>query len=84
MFQNLPNLEFLDLAYNNLNKFDFASFDQVGTLSSFKVNVSHNEISKLWINNTIFTSLSVGKLLSYLINMISQKFNFHLEIINNE
>lgn len=55
-FQNLPDLEFLDLAYNNLNEFDFASFDQVGTLSSFKVNVSHNEISRLWVNNTVFTS----------------------------
>ncbi|EFN76362.1 Chaoptin [Harpegnathos saltator] len=54
-FQNLPDLEFLDLAYNNLNEFDFASFDQVGTLSSFKVNVSHNEISRLWINSTTFT-----------------------------
>ncbi|XP_018348156.1 PREDICTED: chaoptin isoform X1 [Trachymyrmex septentrionalis] len=58
-FENLPDLEFLDLAYNNLNEFDFASFDQVGTLSSFKVNVSHNEISKLWVNNTSFISSSV-------------------------
>lgn len=73
MFQNLPDLEFLDLAYNNLNEFDFASFDQVGTLSSFKVNISHNEISKLWVNNTIFAPLSVGELLSYL-NIISQKY----------
>ncbi|XP_020278724.1 chaoptin [Pseudomyrmex gracilis] len=53
-FQNLPDLEFLDLAYNDLNEFDFASFDQVGTLSSFKVNVSHNEIPRLWINSTSF------------------------------
>ncbi|KYN18187.1 Chaoptin [Trachymyrmex cornetzi] len=58
-FQNLPDLEFLDLAYNNLNEFDFASFDQVGTLSSFKVNVSHNEISRLWVNSTSFTPSSV-------------------------
>jgi len=61
MFQNLPDLEFLDLAYNKLNEFDFASFDQVGTLSSFKVNVSHNEISRLWVNNTIFISPSIGE-----------------------
>ncbi|KAG7188011.1 hypothetical protein KM043_017654 [Ampulex compressa] len=54
-FQNLPDLEFLDLAYNDMNEFDFASFDQVGTLSSFKVNVSHNEIPKLWINSTTLT-----------------------------
>ncbi|XP_046834184.1 chaoptin-like [Vespa crabro] len=54
-FQNLPDLEFLDLAYNELNEFDLTSFDQVGTLSSFKVNVSHNVIPKLWINSTTFT-----------------------------
>ncbi|XP_018398930.1 PREDICTED: chaoptin isoform X1 [Cyphomyrmex costatus] len=58
-FQNLPDLEFLDLTYNNLNEFDFASFDQVGTLSSFKVNVSHNEISRLWVNSTSLISSSV-------------------------
>ncbi|XP_029169466.1 LOW QUALITY PROTEIN: chaoptin [Nylanderia fulva] len=58
-FQNLPDLEFLDLAYNNLHEFDFASFDQVGTLSSFKVNVSHNEIPRLWINSTAFAPISV-------------------------
>ncbi|XP_036140371.1 chaoptin isoform X2 [Monomorium pharaonis] len=58
-FQNLPELEFLDLAYNKLNKVDFASFDQVGTLSSFKVNISHNKISRLWVNSTILASPSV-------------------------
>ncbi|XP_066585681.1 chaoptin [Prorops nasuta] len=52
VFQNLPDLEFLDLAYNDLSEFDFASFDQVGTLSSFRVNVSHNEIFRLWVNTT--------------------------------
>lgn len=61
MFQNLPELEFLDLGYNNLNEFNFASFDQVGTLSSFKVNVSHNKISRLWMNSTTFASLSGGE-----------------------
>ncbi|CAK9809946.1 chp [Anthophora quadrimaculata] len=60
-FQNLPDLEFLDLAYNDLIEFDFASFDQVGTLSSFKVNASHNEIPKLWINSTTFTPPTTSK-----------------------
>ncbi|KAH0557410.1 chaoptin [Cotesia glomerata] len=54
-FQNLPDLEFLDLAYNKMNEFDFAWFDQVGTLASFKVNASHNSISKLEINTSSFT-----------------------------
>ncbi|XP_014217165.1 chaoptin-like isoform X2 [Copidosoma floridanum] len=49
-FQNLPDLEFLDLAYNKLSEFDFESFDQVGTLSSFKVNASHNEIHRLSVS----------------------------------
>ncbi|XP_044018629.1 chaoptin-like [Aphidius gifuensis] len=63
-FQNLPDLEFLDLSYNKLTEFDFGWFDQVGTLSSFKVNSSHNSIIKLKIelstlstpNSMYFTS----------------------------
>lgn len=54
-------MEFLDFAYNDLAEFDFASFDQVGTLSSFKVNASHNEIPKLWINSTTFTPPTTSK-----------------------
>ncbi|XP_012260603.2 chaoptin [Athalia rosae] len=54
-FQNLPDIELIDLAYNELNELDFMSLDQVGTLSSFKVNASHNKIEKLWINSTTFT-----------------------------
>ncbi|XP_014471116.1 PREDICTED: chaoptin isoform X3 [Dinoponera quadriceps] len=99
-FQNLPDLEFLDLAYNKLNEFDFASFDQVGTLSSFKVNVSHNEISRLWVNSTTFTPPIGGnvqsniKVLDLSYNNISDimKYYFkpveysltHLYLSNNE
>ncbi|XP_014224745.1 chaoptin isoform X2 [Trichogramma pretiosum] len=57
-FQNLPDLEFLDLAYNDLSEFDFAAFDQVGTLSSFRVNASHNEIHRLSSNQSYSTSSS--------------------------
>lgn len=49
-FQNLPELENLDMSYNKLSKFEFSIFDQVGTLSMFKVNVSHNRIVNLNIN----------------------------------
>lgn len=49
-FQNLPLLEDLDMSYNRLNKFEFSIFDQVGTLSMFRVNVSHNKIVDLHIN----------------------------------
>ena len=48
----------MDLAYNDLFEFDFASFDQVGTLSSFKVNASHNEIHRLSVNSSFTTSMS--------------------------
>ncbi|XP_037026425.1 chaoptin isoform X1 [Bradysia coprophila] len=51
-FQNLPELEVLDLAYNKLTNFDFDYFDQVGTLSSLRVNMSHNTIVELADNNT--------------------------------
>ncbi|XP_055716156.1 chaoptin [Phlebotomus papatasi] len=54
-FQNLPETEIIDLAYNSLNYFDFEFFDQVGTLSTLKVNVSHNKINYLFDNKTFFS-----------------------------
>ncbi|KAJ8969360.1 hypothetical protein NQ317_004632, partial [Molorchus minor] len=49
-FQNLPELVDLDLSYNSLKSFDFSMFDQVGTLSIFTVNVSHNTLKDLLVN----------------------------------
>ncbi|KAJ3628300.1 hypothetical protein MTP99_015615 [Tenebrio molitor] len=49
-FQNIPDLEDLDLSYNNLNSLDFTVFDQVGTLSMFHVNMSHNKLRNLVVN----------------------------------
>ncbi|XP_055618814.1 chaoptin [Toxorhynchites rutilus septentrionalis] len=46
-FQNLPELEKLDLAYNVLDSFEFDYFDQVGSLTSLEVDVSHNRIRAL-------------------------------------
>lgn len=46
-FQNLPALEELDLAYNTINELDFAMLDQVGTLSSLRLNMSHNHMFHL-------------------------------------
>ncbi|XP_062537568.1 chaoptin [Armigeres subalbatus] len=46
-FQNLPELEKVDLAYNALTSFDFDYFDQVGSLTSLEVDVSHNRIMAL-------------------------------------
>ncbi|XP_060831402.1 chaoptin [Bombus pascuorum] len=75
-FQNLPDLEFLDFAYNDLAEFDFASFDQVGTLSSFKVNASHNEIPKLWINSTTFTPpTTIGGTIQSNIKVLDLSYN---------
>ncbi|CAD1476915.1 unnamed protein product [Heterotrigona itama] len=73
---NLRDLEFLDLAYNDLTEFDFASFDQVGTLSSFKVNASHNEIPKLWINSTTFTPpTTIGGTIQSNIKVLDLSYN---------
>ncbi|RZF46767.1 hypothetical protein LSTR_LSTR002630 [Laodelphax striatellus] len=52
-FQNLPEIEELDLAYNHLNTFDFASLDQVGTLATFKLNISFNHLFMLEMNNSL-------------------------------
>lgn len=60
-FQNLPELEDLDMSYNSLNKFDFSMFDQVGTLSMFRLNVSHNKISDLQIKKDDNFNLEPGK-----------------------
>ncbi|XP_051160683.1 chaoptin isoform X1 [Leptopilina boulardi] len=81
-FQNLPDLEFLDLAYNDLNEFDFNYFDQVGTLSSFKVNVSHNEISHLSMNASMYTStINMGSILNSNIKVLDLSFNNITDIV---
>lgn len=49
-FQNLPELEDLDISYNKLTSFDFSMFDQVGTLAMFHVNASHNKLKELTVN----------------------------------
>lgn len=46
-FHNLPELEDLDLSYNQVNKLEFPIFDQVGTLSMFRVNFSYNKLHAL-------------------------------------
>ncbi|XP_054280137.1 chaoptin-like [Macrosteles quadrilineatus] len=51
-FQNLPELEHLDMAYNQLRMFNFACLDQVGTLATFKLNMSYNSLRDLELNTT--------------------------------
>ncbi|KAG8310793.1 hypothetical protein J6590_056630 [Homalodisca vitripennis] len=51
-FQNLPELEDMDMAYNQLKTFNFASLDQVGTLASFRLNMSYNSLRQLELNTT--------------------------------
>ncbi|XP_046624051.1 chaoptin [Neodiprion virginianus] len=75
-FQNLPDLELMDLAYNQLHELDFMSFDQVGTLSSFKVNASYNKIQKLWINSTTFTpQTNIGGIIQSNIKVLDLSHN---------
>lgn len=52
-FENLPELEHLDLAYNKLSSFSFSWLDQVGILSSLCLNVSHNQIDQLVLNRSL-------------------------------
>lgn len=60
-FQNLPELEDLDMSYNKLTTFDFNMFDQVGTLSIFRVNVSHNSLKELQVNVPMAFASGAGK-----------------------
>lgn len=53
-FQNLPEVENIDLAYNSMDYFDFDYLDQVGTLASLRVNISYNKINSLVDNSSNF------------------------------
>lgn len=53
-FQNLPEVEHIDLAYNSMDYFDFDYLDQVGTLASLRVNISYNKINSLVDNSSNF------------------------------
>lgn len=61
-FHNLPELEDLDLSYNEINKLEFPIFDQAGTLSMFRVNLSHNKLHALETPRDGNVSLEPGEL----------------------
>ncbi|XP_023941108.2 chaoptin isoform X5 [Bicyclus anynana] len=50
-FQNLPALKELDISFNQLETFKFSIFDQVGSATALKVNVSYNRIISLTDSN---------------------------------
>lgn len=60
-FQNLPELEDLDMSYNKIKSFEFSMFDQVGTLSIFSVNASHNNLKDLIVNVPLNFEPGAGK-----------------------
>lgn len=60
-FQNLPELEDLDISYNEVPSFEFNMFDQVGTLSIFRVNASYNKIRDLRVNVPMTFPSEAGK-----------------------
>ncbi|XP_045449309.1 chaoptin [Melitaea cinxia] len=57
-FQNLPALKELDISFNQMETFKFSIFDQVGSATALKVNVSYNRIISLTDSNapSFFTS----------------------------
>ncbi|XP_013188195.1 chaoptin isoform X2 [Amyelois transitella] len=50
-FQNIPALKELDVSFNQLDTFKFSIFDQVGSATALKVNVSYNRIVSLTDSN---------------------------------
>ncbi|XP_061383908.1 chaoptin isoform X2 [Danaus plexippus] len=52
-FQNLPALKELDISFNQLETFKFSIFDQVGSATALKVNVSYNRIVSLTDSNAV-------------------------------
>lgn len=55
-FQNLPELETLDLAYNKLTTFDFDYFDQVKISFEFPGPPLFTKLRDILGRNTIITS----------------------------
>ncbi|XP_065570091.1 chaoptin-like [Artemia franciscana] len=70
-FQNLPKLEELNLAYNELKNFDIDILDQVGTLATLNIDLSHNSIVNLTTNGSSWSSNSNVKILDFSQNNIS-------------
>lgn len=58
-FQNLPRLQILDLSHNRLTFINMDSFEQLGTLSSFHINWSHNNIQRLENMDSMETGMQV-------------------------
>ncbi|KAL0881866.1 hypothetical protein ABMA27_001638 [Loxostege sticticalis] len=52
-FQNIPALKELDISFNQLNTFRFSIFDQVGSATALKVNVSYNRMTTLRDSNAL-------------------------------
>ncbi|RVE54580.1 hypothetical protein evm_000701 [Chilo suppressalis] len=52
-FQNIPALKELDISFNQLNTFKFSIFDQVGSATALKVNVSYNTMTSLHDSNSL-------------------------------
>lgn len=63
------------MAYNNLKEFDFGCLDQVGTLSSFSLNVSHNVMRYLHANISTFGNVRVHGMMHSNIKVLDFSYN---------
>lgn len=61
----MPELEDLDISFNKIPKFDFSMFDQVGTLSMFNLNMSHNNLKELTLPSSFVTDVGMAKTISF-------------------
>ncbi|CAL1276409.1 unnamed protein product [Larinioides sclopetarius] len=70
-FQNLPNIQLINLGYNELSSFNLEAFNQVGRLSTLRIDVDHNNIQNLTGNYTVIHTSSNIKHLNFSYNNIS-------------
>lgn len=70
-FQNLPTIQFINLAYNKLFTLNLEAFDQVGRLSTLRIDVDHNDIQNLTRNYTSSHASSNIKSINLSYNNIS-------------
>lgn len=95
-FENLPRLQLLNLSHNRLNYINLEALVQLGTLSSFGIDISYNNIQRLNIisDTTILDTVQNPSEISleendedeedtiYITNSLDQKSSSSIEFMN--
>ncbi|XP_023230823.1 chaoptin-like [Centruroides sculpturatus] len=78
-FQNLIEIKSLNFAYNEMENLNIDAFNQVGTMSTLKIDVSYNKINKLIKNDSNWQPFREIKVFDFTGNNISYIDSFYLD-----